>query len=191
MARNETATELRRMRQLIDRQNRRLAMMDLPGKVKASETDRDKRTVRLVLGTAKDGTEILSPPIRWQESTAGRMRIHSEPDDQEQMIMRSASGTVGLSSMALPGTYDQAHESPSKEENLSVFDRGDGARIELGNGQIKFIGKFVMEGPSEFTGTVDITGDVDITGNINSVGTVTNNGKETGSAHTNAGMPVD
>lgn len=183
--RNETARELRRQRQMIDQLNRRLAMTDLPGKVKASETDREKRTVRLVLGTAKDGTEILSPPVRWQEATAGRMKIHSEPDDQEQMVLRSASGTVGIASIALPATYDKDHDSPSKDENLSVFDRGDGARIELGNGQIKFIGKFVMEGPSEFTG------DVDITGNINSVGTVTNNGKETGSAHTNFGFPVD
>lgn len=176
MARNETATEIRRLRQMMERTNRRIAMMNIPGKVKASETDREKRTVRLVLGTSKSGEEIMSPPVRWQESTAGRMRIHSEPDDQEQMIMHSASGTVGLSSMAMPGTYDTAHESPSKEEDLSVFDRGDGARIELGNGMIHLIGKLVMDGPTT------INGDIDTTGGL------TNNGVNISSTHKHGGV---
>lgn len=178
MARNETATELRRLRQLIDRQNRRLAMMELPGKVKASETDTEKRTVRLVLGTSKDGTEILSPPIRWQESSAGRLKIHSEPDDQEQMIMRSLSGTVGLSSIAVPGTYDKDHDAPSKETDISVLDRGDGARIELGAGKIKFIGVH------EFVGPVSIDGDVA------TQGALTNNGVNVSSTHVHGGVSV-
>jgi len=166
MARSETATELRRLRQMLDRTNRRIAMMDIPGKVKASETDREKRTVRLVIGTAKDGTEVLGPNARWQEATAGRMRIHSEPDDGEQMMLRSASGTVGMASLAYPATYDNDHEAPSKEENISVFDRGTGARIELGDGKMKFIG------PVEIEGTVKVTG-----------ASIAHNGREIGDTH--------
>ena len=174
--RNETARELRRQRQIIDRLQRRLAMSELPGKVKASETDTDKRTVRLVLGTSKEGTEILSPPMRWQESSVGRLRIHSEPDDQEQMIMRSASGTVGPSSLAVPGSYDTNHEAPSKETDISVLDRGDGARVELGGGKIRFIGTHEFEGP------------VKINGDVNTFGALNNNGVNVSSTHVHGGV---
>lgn len=160
--RNETAIELRRLRQALDRAEHRLAMSDIPGKVK--EVDADKRTLRLMIGKTSDGQEILSPPIRWQESGAGGMKVHSQPAVGEQMTMRSTSGTVGAGSIAHPATYDKDHEAPSKSTNTSVLER-DGVVIEFGDGKVKI------------TGALEITG-----------ASVTHNGHNIGDSHVHTGV---
>lgn len=141
--RNETARELRRLKQQLERTERRIALARLPGKVK--EVDAGKRTLRLKLGTAKDGSDILSPKMGWQESAAGGMKIHSEPAIGEQMVMVSASGTVGQSSIAAPATYDKDNDAPSQSSDTAVLERGAG-RIEIGASGIRFIGDVRVEG---------------------------------------------
>jgi len=135
--RDHAALEIRRVREQMEQLNRRVAMMNLPGKV--GPVDAEKRLLRLKLGKTSDGRDILGPWARWQEAGAGGLKIHSQPAENEQMVLSSVSGTVGAASVAMPATYDQDHASPSKSEDTSVFERG-GGRIELGPNGIVLIG---------------------------------------------------
>ena len=69
--RNLVADSIRQLHRRTAQANRRLALVDITGKVKAGSQDMEKRTVRLVLGKTSDGKEILSAPVRWEASGAG------------------------------------------------------------------------------------------------------------------------
>lgn len=135
--------EMRRMREQLETVNRRLAMMNLPGKV--AEVDPEKRLMRLKIGKTSDGRDIFSPWVRWQEAGAGGLKIHSQPAENEQMVLSSISGTVGAGSLAMPATYDQDHEAPSKSSDTAVFERGKG-RIEVGPNGVNIVGPLTHEG---------------------------------------------
>lgn len=141
--RDHAALEIRRAREQLDQANRRIATMSLPGKV--AVVDAEKRLLRLKIGKTRNGEDILSPWVRWQEAGAGGLKIHSQPAIGEQMVLSSVSGTVGGASMAMPATYDQDHEAPSKSEDTTVIERG-GGRIELGPDGILLKGNVRAEG---------------------------------------------
>jgi phage baseplate assembly protein gpV len=122
------ASELRTLHRKIQRADRRLATMMLPGKVKPGSQDLEKRTVRLILGTDAQGKEVLSPPVRWQQQGAGTLKIHSVPADNEQMQLTSQSGTVGGASSAQWATYDDDHAPPSEKDIEAVIEFASGAR---------------------------------------------------------------
>lgn len=124
--RNLVAGELRRLHRKCAQLDRRLALVDLTGKVKPGSQDMEKRTVRLVLGKTADGKEILSPPVRWQATGAGALKVHATPKDGEQMTLHSASGTIGGSSLAHWGTYDKDNAPPSKSKDEVVMEFGKG-----------------------------------------------------------------
>lgn len=128
--RSLAARELRVLRRHVTQLSRRVATASLPGKVKPGSQDMDKRTVRLVLGKTPDGEEILSPPVRWPQQGAGRLKIHSVPADNEQMMLRSQSGTVGEASLADWATYDDDHAPPSDKDSEAVVEF-DGSRVTL------------------------------------------------------------
>ncbi len=125
------AAELRRLRRQIVQVNRRVATARLTGKVKPGSQDMDKRTVRLILGEAADGSEILSPPVRWAQQGAGRLKIHSVPADNEQMMLTSPSGTIGAASIAEWATYDDDHGAPSDKDSEAVITFADGTRVSI------------------------------------------------------------
>jgi len=131
MRRSLVARELRILRRLIVQVNRRLAMSNLQGKVKPGSQDLEKRTVRLVLGETPDGEEILSPPVRWAQQGAGRLKLHSVPADDEQMTLRSPSGTIGEGSIAEWGTYDDDNAPPSDKASEAVLKFDDGTTITI------------------------------------------------------------
>ncbi|MFA7604031.1 MAG: phage baseplate assembly protein V [Novosphingobium sp.] len=134
--------EIRRLHKKAAAADRRIAVMSLSGKV--AEKDPSKRMLRLRIGKTADGRDILGPWARWQEATAGGMRIHSEPDMDEQMTLFSQSGTVGEASIALPATYDKDHDAPSDSSEIAVFERGN-ARLEMGPDGFRFIGPAVFQ----------------------------------------------
>jgi phage baseplate assembly protein gpV len=129
--RSLAARELRVLRRHVAQLNRRLAMSGLPGKVKPGSQDMEKRTLRLVLGKTPDGEEILSPPVRWPQQGAGRLKIHAVPADNEQMMLRSPSGTVGAPSMADWATYDDDHAPPSDKDTEAVLEFASGTRLTI------------------------------------------------------------
>ena len=141
--RNLAAIEIRRIKVALEQAERRLALSRISGKV--HEVDAEKRLLRLKLGETAEGKPVLSPWVRWQEATAGGMRIHSQPAVGEQMDLVSASGTVGAASLAAPATYDRDHQAPSKSSDTAVFERG-GGRIELGPDGIVLKGNVRAEG---------------------------------------------
>lgn len=136
--RDETARELRTLRSEIQRANRRIATGRLVGKVKAGSQDLEKRTVQLIIGETPDGKEILSPPVRWKQQGAGRLKIHSVPADNEQMELTSPSGTIGQGSTAQFSTYDDDNAAPSSKDSEAVIEFSDGSRITIEKDQTTF-----------------------------------------------------
>ena len=130
--RSMVADSIRLLHRRTSQANRRLALVDLTGKVKAGSQDMDKRTVRLVLGKTADGQEILSAPSRWDTGGAGRLKTHQAPKDGEQMSLHSPSGTVGPTSLARWSTYDKDNQPPSKSKDEAVIQFDDKAKITIG-----------------------------------------------------------
>ncbi len=151
--RDPVALEIRRSLARIEAAERRLARTVLSGKVRY--VDPDKRRLRLKLGVNSRGEDVLSPWIRWQEAGVGVFSIHSQPAIDEQMMMVSASGTIGDGSIAMPATYDQDHAAPSKASDMTVMARDD-ARIELKGKAIHLIGDVKMRGDSVTHNEVEI-----------------------------------
>ena len=145
--RDPVSLELRRAFARTEAAERRLAQTILRGKV--AEKDAEKRRVRLKLGTSSDGKDVLSPWLPWQEAGVGALSIHAEPSIGEQMIMLSPSGTIGAGSIAMRGSYDRDHASPSQASDTAVFAAG-GGRIEMGPDGLRLIGNVRM-----FGGTVE------------------------------------
>lgn len=135
--RDPVALEFRRQIARLEAAERRMAMMVITGKVEI--VDAGKRRLRLNLGKSANGKDVLSPWIRWQESGVGALSVHSEPEKGEQMIMLSASGTVGAGSIAMPSTFDKDHSAPSSESDRTVIMR-QGGRIVVAAPDIDLIG---------------------------------------------------
>lgn len=133
--RDPVSLELRRQIARLEAAERRMAMMVIPGKV--GPVDAERRRLRLKLGKNAKGEDVLGPWIRWQEAGVGQLSIHSQPGENEQMLMISLSGTVGAGSIALPATYDQDHGAPSTASDLTMLARG-GTRIEMKGDQLVF-----------------------------------------------------
>ncbi|MEO0497876.1 MAG: phage baseplate protein [Pseudomonadota bacterium] len=130
------AKELRTLRRHLTKVNRRVALMNVPGKVKPGSQDMEKRTVQLIIGKTADGDEVLSPPVRWQQPGAGTFQVHAAPADNEQMTMQSPSGTIGDGSLAIWGTYDDDHQPPSQSADEAVLKLGDKTAITFGKGAL-------------------------------------------------------
>ncbi len=126
------ASELRRLRRENVRLNRKLAMMDLPGKV--VERDEKKKLVRLEIGEDPEtGEKIKGPWIRPPSVLgAGGTKAFRLPDIGEAMVMHSASGVVGADSSAqfAPHNEDENKAPENQAEDEFVLERGDG-RISL------------------------------------------------------------
>jgi len=181
--RDLAASEIRRLHRKVAGAERRLALIELPGKVLPKSQDYQTRTLRLELGKSADGRPILSPKVPWQEAAAGNFKIHSPPKDNEQMTLRSGSGTVGTGSIAESRTYDRDTESPAKSGNLAVLEHGktrielradslvvtvDGKGYELTGQELKMTTRFRAKGgsrPAHPKGGVDTDGDIAVTGN--------------------------
>ena len=133
--RDLAAFEIARLHRKHAQVDRRLGLVDIGGKVKPGSQDMQKRTVVLVLGQGADGKDVESPPVRWQATGAGGLKMHAAPADNEQMTLHSPSGTIGTGSLAHWGTYDQDNPPPSQSKDESVLEFGKG-KIVLGKDNI-------------------------------------------------------
>ncbi len=134
--RDLAAFEIARLHRKHARVDRQLGLIDLTGKVKPGSQDMDKRTVVLVLGTGSQG-DVESPPLRFQATGAGALKMHAVPADNEQMTMHSPSGVIGTGSLAHWGTYDQDHQPPSQSKDEAVLQFGTQAQITFGQQSIR------------------------------------------------------
>lgn len=125
------ASELRRLRRENVRLNRRLALLDLPGKV--VERDFKAKKVRLAIGEDPEtGETIKGPWVGVASLSAGGTKGFRMPDLGEAMRLRSGSGVIGADSLAYFGAFDaeeNKHPENQAEDEL-VLERGDG-RISL------------------------------------------------------------
>lgn len=147
------AVELRILRRQLNQLSGRLARNTLVGKVHPGSQDIQARTVRLELGEDADGQPILSPPVRWQEPGAGRLKVHAVPADNEQMMLQSPSGTIGTASIAVWATYDDDNGPPSEKEDEAVWTFGEDVRVELRGGDVRVKApKVLVESPDVHLG---------------------------------------
>ena len=133
--RDLTAFEIARLHRKHARVDRQLGLVDISGKVKPGSQDMDKRTVVLVLGQGSKG-DVEGPPLRWQATGAGALKMHAAPADSEQMTMHSPSGVIGTGSLAHWGTYDDDNKPPSQSKDESVMVFGQ-CKITMGKDSLK------------------------------------------------------
>lgn len=149
--------------------NRRMAQMILPGKV--AVVDHDTRRLRLKIGKAPDGRDILSPWVRWPEASTGNLKVHVPPPIGAPMTLLSPSGTVGAGSIAQWGAYNDDDPAPSKASDAAVIAFGDTVITVRGD-------RATIE-----TAKLSIKAAVDIEGDITTTGSITNNGVPVDSTH--------
>ncbi|ODT13950.1 MAG: hypothetical protein ABS35_36320 [Kaistia sp. SCN 65-12] len=123
--------------------DQRMARIMLPGKV--SEVDAENYRIRLVIARdAETGAEILSPFVKWQSGSAGKVRDWSPPEVGEEMLLLSPSGVIGTGSRAMFGTFDEDHPPPSTKDDERVWAfgnarlvlKGDGLTLKVGDAEI-------------------------------------------------------
>lgn len=139
----QLADRLNRIEKRVVETDQRVARIMLPGKVKA--VDPEKYRLRLVLATdAETGAEILSPWVKWQSGSAGKVRDWSPPDEGEAMLLFSPSGVIGSGSVAMFGTFDDEHAPPTNkgDERVWAFGaarltlKGDSLTLKVGDAEI-------------------------------------------------------
>ncbi len=134
--RDLVASEIRRLRRDITHLERRISLSNLTGKVVPGSQDKKKRTVQLEIGKSADGRVIKSPPVRWRQQGAGKLKIHAVPADNEQMTLNSPDGTIGSASLADWATYDKDHTPPSSEDEV-VMEFGS-AKLKMTDADASF-----------------------------------------------------
>lgn len=133
MTRSALKDRLDRIERRLVETDQRVARILLPGKVK--QVDAGKYRLRLVLATdAETGAEILSPWVKWQSGSAGKVRDWSPPEAGEEMLLLSPSGTIGTGSRAMFGTFDAEHAPPSTKDDERVWSFGQARLVLKGDG---------------------------------------------------------
>lgn len=109
---------LRDVADRLQEQNRRLAGVEMRGKVK--EVDAGKALCRIVIGKT-DGAEVLSPWVPYKQ-TAGAVKLHNPPSIGQVMVVRSETGDIEQG-LAEPYRWNDDNASPSDdpEEHLLTF----------------------------------------------------------------------
>ena len=103
----------------------RLAGMVKPGRV--AEVNPDEAWVRLDLGEGDNGP-LLSPKIPYAQF-AGALKVHTPPTEGQQMTWLAPGGD-SQQSFAVPLTWSDRNEAPSKSGDENVITYGD-VRITL------------------------------------------------------------
>lgn len=124
------ASELRHLRREVARVNRKLALARVPIKVTEVREKDDDWQVRGELGEdPKTGEKVLTPWVRVQPASSGKLKIKTKPNEGQQMYLLSTSGVVGADSLAIWGAFDQDHPPPKGQDDL-IIERGK-TRIAL------------------------------------------------------------
>lgn len=98
----------------------RMANMMRPGRV--AEVDTAKQRVRLAIGKADDGGDLLSPWLPYAQE-AGQTKAHIPPAVGQQMMLVSPGGDPGLG-VAMKATWSNDLSSPSTSPSENVITLG-------------------------------------------------------------------
>lgn len=176
------ADELRRARKELAQVNRRIALMDVEGKV--AERDPKKWMVRVELDAGGDGKKVLSDWHKVQSVSAGKLKISALPNVGEPVRLRSPSGVIGPGSLVTFGPFDDEAKKPDQEADEAVIEHGK-SRISVKDGEIQItvggsegfkvsgdglqmLGKFKGKNgsrPAHYKGGKDTGGDIAMDGN--------------------------
>lgn len=143
------------------------------------EVDPENARVRLRLNEESASEPFLSPWVPYAQ-IAGALKVHTPPSVDQQMTLFSETGDL-QQGLAVPMTWSDKNEAPSKEGDEHVLTFGD-VRFDLKNNEVKVTTPkmlFECEGV-----TLEITGSgVKING-----GRVEHDGRNIGSSHIHGGV---
>jgi hypothetical protein len=134
----EIDRELRRLRRYQSQVDRRLAALEMKGRVAA--VDDAKRKCRVEIGKTADGEPVLSPWVQWAEPRSGaHTSDHTPMRIGDPVTVRSPSGILGASSIAHRDGYSGDRPAPStaadaaveKTGALTISRRADGLEIDV------------------------------------------------------------
>lgn len=130
---------LRDVLERLQESNRRLAGVEMRGKIPQGGVDAEKKKIRIVIGKTPEGEEVLSPWVPVKQ-VAGALKIHTLPTEGQVMAIRSETGDVEQG-IAEPFHWTDDNPSPSDDpaEHLLQFGevtvslKGGGLRISVGD----------------------------------------------------------
>ncbi|CAA0101303.1 Uncharacterised protein [Starkeya nomas] len=161
--------------------HQRIARVMMPGKVAEIRSVGNDWQVRLDLGLSADQDKpVLSPWLRAQPVSAGKLKVKVRPTIGERFAMISPSGTVGEGSWCVRGPFDQDHEAPAGAQDVV---------LEVGNSSITIEdGKVLI---STGKGSFEINGDqLRLNGKAIALSSeeLTHNEKNISSGHVHSGV---
>lgn len=129
---------LRDVFERLQESNRRLAGVEMRGKIPVGGIDAATKRVRVVLGKTPEGEDVLSPwvPVR---QVAGALKVHSLPSEGQVMTIRSETGDIEQG-VAEPFHWSDDNKPPSDagDEHVLTFGnvvvvlRGDALTVTVG-----------------------------------------------------------
>lgn len=114
---------LRDVAERLQEQNRRLAGMEMRGKIPPGGVDAATKKIRVVIGKDPDGADVLSPWVRVKQ-VAGALKLHSLPSEGQVMVIRSETGDIEQG-VAEPYHWNDENPSPSDAADEHVLTFGD------------------------------------------------------------------
>ena len=162
-------SELLELYNRVSRLEQRLAAMVKHGRI--AEVNPEEAWVRLNLGEG-DAGPLLSPKIPYAQF-AGALKVHTPPTVGQQMTWLAPGGD-SQQSFALPLTWSDQNQAPSKSGDENVITFGD-VRITLDASSVLIeVGGFVLRVSAE--------------GLAMAGGGVGHNGQDIGSTHRHPGI---
>lgn len=132
----ELTEALREVNTRLQEQNRRLAGVEMRGKV--AQVDTQKKMARIVIGKDSDGNDVLSP-WRPYKQAAGALKFHNPPSVGQVMICRGEGGDIEQGVLE-PFWWNDDNQSPSDKDDEHVLTFGN-VRIDLkGDGVTATVG---------------------------------------------------
>lgn len=155
----ELANEFRALAAGLQEQSRRMAGVEMRGKVK--QVDPKKALVRIEIGKDPEGGPVLSPWVPYKQ-TAGALKLHTPPSVGQVMVIRSETGDVEQG-LAEPFRWSEANNAPSTSGDEHVLTFGANVKVTLKSDSLSFkVGSVELriseEGAEIFGGKVEHNG---------------------------------
>lgn len=112
--------QLARVMQDVEDAQRRIANVVRFAKV--SQVDHKKYRIKAVFAKDADGNPVETPWIRWS-TRSGKIKEWSPPSIDEQIMLISPSGTIGIASWGAPGGFsnlNQQNHDQDGEYRMSI-----------------------------------------------------------------------
>jgi hypothetical protein len=125
---------LRDVLERLQESNRRLAGVEMRGKIPENGIDAAKKKIRVVLGKTPEGEDVLSPWVPVKQ-VAGALKLHSLPSVGQVMSIRSETGDIEQG-VAEPFHWSDDNPAPSDDPEEHLLQFGD-VTVSLKSGGLR------------------------------------------------------